>query len=364
MTLNGIQNLYITSKLKPIVNARPAFGQFSVLAGIYASWPGHNEVLCLSTGVKCVPDIKLQNTKGMVLHDSHAEVLTVRSFNLLMLELIIELKNGKSNSIIELNAENGLYKLKDGVELHMYISELPCGDASLESFIENDSTPWDLDDSEGTFRGRSNYTHVGKVRTKPGRKDSPISLSKSCSDKLTVFCIKGLLNSAVQDLFEDPIYLKEIIVPEITFSVTRCFHGRLPSQFKDLNKTKITASDNELEFRTILEQKKMGLLTRPTNNEKANELGIVYLPTINYVEVVNAGVKNGNGVKRVIKTKKGFSAISRFALIEKRKQIGIKGLFKTHKEFKSSLGTYKEFKSAIKRSLGDWGKSTNDDFNL
>lgn len=370
MTLNEIQSTYIKSGLKPIVNARATQDQFSVLAGIYATTEEGTEVLCLSTGVKCVPDIKLQKVNGMVLHDSHAEILTLRSFNYLMLDLIEKAQNGESNTIIELDLETNLYKLKVGVKLHMYISELPCGDASLESFIENDAVPWDMQDMQdnNTIRGRSNYTQVGKVRTKPGRKDSPVSLSKSCSDKLTVACIKGILNSTVQDLFQDQIFLTSIILPEITESVIRCFKNRLPIQFKDLVKTEIVLSKSEVEFEEKLKESKFGMLKRPQNNEKANELGIIYIPVLgNFVEVVNLGVKNGNSVKRVLKTKRGLCSVSRMGLMNKRKQLVLQKAIQpleTYSEFKKQQKSYMEFKLAIKKALGEWGKSTKDDFEI
>lgn len=366
MTLNVVQSAYINSKVKPIINARATENYFSVLAGIYAISDRSEEVLCFSTGVKCVPDIKLQRANGLILHDSHAEVLTLRAFNYLMLDLISQVNDGKNTTIIEKDPLSNLYRLRAGIKLHMYISELPCGDASLESFIENDSVPWDANlKNEDLLRGRSNYTQVGKVRTKPGRKDSLISYSKSCSDKLTVACIKGILNSAVQDLFCEQIYLTSIIIPEMTVSVDRCFNKRLTSQFKDLMKTKIEVSKSEQEFDQKLKECKLGMLRRPSNNEKAMELGIICIPMIDFAEVVTMGVKNGNNIKRVLKTQKGFSSLSRSALMDKRKQSGMQEPeARTYGQFKEQQKGYTKFKRAIKESLGDWGLSTVDDFDI
>lgn len=83
-------------------------------------------------------------------------------------------------------------------------------------------------------RGRDNYSLLGVLRTKPGRADSPQTLSLSCSDKIArwnVLGIQGALGSA----FFHPIYLTKIIIGEVPPDLhdvvksdcERAFWGRL-----------------------------------------------------------------------------------------------------------------------------------------
>jgi tRNA-specific adenosine deaminase 1 len=83
-------------------------------------------------------------------------------------------------------------------------------------------------------RGRDNYSLFGVLRTKPGRADSPQTLSLSCSDKIArwnVLGIQGALGSA----FFHPIYLTKIIIGDVPPDLhdvvksdcERAFWGRL-----------------------------------------------------------------------------------------------------------------------------------------
>lgn len=69
------------------------------------------------------------------------------------------------------------FSIRDDLRLHMYSSEAPCGDASMELLMETqaDPTPWPvaglhhaLGPVPGLLRGRESFAELGIVRRKPG----------------------------------------------------------------------------------------------------------------------------------------------------------------------------------------------------
>jgi tRNA-specific adenosine deaminase 1 len=63
---------------------------------------------------------------------------------------------------------------------------------------------------EGAARGRSGYANLGAVRTKPGRRDAPASISFSCSDKIGAWCALGLQGGLLGRFA--PVHLDYIVV--------------------------------------------------------------------------------------------------------------------------------------------------------
>ncbi|CAM9617078.1 unnamed protein product, partial [Discosporangium mesarthrocarpum] len=147
---------------------RPQGREWTVLAGLVVhdtrkSAVRFNDgrglrVVAVATGNKCLGRSKM-TSDGSVLHDSHAEVLVRRAFLLLLWkELGMAIAShtpgkcgrGKGTSpqaseepgvpqgpavedkeyLLE-NGANGRWRLKPYLKLHLYVSDPPCGDASI-----------------------------------------------------------------------------------------------------------------------------------------------------------------------------------------------------------------------------------------
>jgi tRNA-specific adenosine deaminase 1 len=87
-----------------------------------------------------------------------------------------------------------------------------------------DSTPWvPATDLPSHLRGRSYFSALGAVRTKPGRADSPATSSKSCSDKLSLRqCVSLLLTPTSYLLSPRHAYIDTLVLPEAGYSVEGC----------------------------------------------------------------------------------------------------------------------------------------------
>ncbi|KAI6780063.1 uncharacterized protein J7T54_007539 [Emericellopsis cladophorae] len=92
---------------------------------------GHREWVPLSGivvehGDHCLPASKIPQANGIVLHDWHAEILAIRTFNRFLLEECVSLIRGDDSHNVDFNTGAAQpFKIKDGIKLHMYCSEAP-----------------------------------------------------------------------------------------------------------------------------------------------------------------------------------------------------------------------------------------------
>ncbi|KAF8829356.1 hypothetical protein HHX47_DHR3000507 [Lentinula edodes] len=241
-----IHTLYSQLKLYP----QPS--QYTILSALYltSSTSSECKIISLGTGTKCLPKCRLP-IRGEAVHDSHAEVVARRGAIRWILEETIR-ERVQGSGWIERHADK--YRFRKGIQIRMYVSTVPCGDASTRFLAASqDPKMAFLKDSavmahiEGTTaRGRDNYHLFNVLRTKPGRADSPPTLSLSCSDKIASWSWLGIQGAFGAKLFEGGTYIQKIIIGEV-----------LPSRNVDL--IKIVKDDCERALGGRLE----GLL--PTN---------------------------------------------------------------------------------------------------
>lgn len=214
------------------------------LSGIVAQGRGTLTCLAVATGMKCLPQNKIHQAQGTTLHDWHAEILVVRSFNRFLLEECFALVSAAkiSSDFIRLRNPEEIttshpqpFTFHNDLELHMYCSEAPCGDASMELTIaaQEDSTPWNLPSTskqvlspQSLLDGRSYFSQLGTIRRKPSRPDAPPTLSKSCSDKLALKQCTSLLSSAASILISpENLYINSLVIPKSQMCESACIRA-------------------------------------------------------------------------------------------------------------------------------------------
>lgn len=133
------------------------------------------------------------------------------------------------------------FAVNDNVRIFMYCSEAPCGDASMELIMDqqDDATPWvkrsTNEESDTTLRGRGFFSDLGIVRRKPARSDAPETLSKSCSDKLSMRQCTSLLCSVTSTVIQpNNVYIHSLVLPasqHVESAMNRAFSpsGRMSS---------------------------------------------------------------------------------------------------------------------------------------
>ena len=105
----------------------PPSGKYTICSSIALTFPGNPasfKVIALATGSKCLPEVQLP-LRGDLLHDSHAEILARRCAIRWFFEEIARTIRGHTSEWIE-RWSDGRFSLRNGVDVIMYISTVPC----------------------------------------------------------------------------------------------------------------------------------------------------------------------------------------------------------------------------------------------
>ncbi|EPX72794.1 tRNA specific adenosine deaminase [Schizosaccharomyces octosporus yFS286] len=353
---------------KPIVRANGVH-EWTTLAGVVLEDMNARKFTCinLSTGVKCTPISKIEtNQFGSILHDCHAEVLALRCFNRVLLEHCRLYNDEPSKAWLLEKKDGGKFCLRRNLKLHLYVSECPCGDASMEllaNSLEN-SEPWNLKSlADQPMRGRADFGQVGIVRTKPGRADSPFSWSKSCSDKLSSKQFLSILNAQTSLLIE-PIYITSLVLPEnvvIQTSMKRAFgpSGRCMGL---INQASGDYKFHPFQVLTTKLRYPFSKMVKPGMRTATSTSVLIWLgDQMNSTQVIHNGILAG---KKAKDTERSQTIISKKAMMR---------TFQNVEQVNSELSNYESWKQAntdregakilVRNVLKPWICNGGDDFD-
>ncbi|KAL7772344.1 hypothetical protein CFE70_002303 [Pyrenophora teres f. teres 0-1] len=351
----------------------------------------------VATGMKCLPSNKLPLAHGNILHDWHAEVVAIRAFNRYLLDECILISTSPypvsdivrqrvPEEVTQCTSEQQAFTIQEDITLHMYCSEAPCGDASMEltMALQEDATPWTsapptlsstADQEPTALRGRSNFSLLGIVRAKPSRPDAPPTLSKSCTDKLAAKQATSLLSSTTSLLISPRnAYLESLILPFSQCVPEACTRAFSPSgRLKSLTQTRTGNWKAGYRFQPfiILPTARDFTWSRRavsvTEKAVSSNLSAVWTPS--WQETLIGGVLQGRkqmdprGASRSCRRGLWMEALRLAGLVGGavlvREALGSK----TYEEVKGAevLGDRKQVKEDIRTALKGWIRNTGDD---
>lgn len=381
----------LPAKAKPLTRS-DGTPEWTTLAALFLATPADDiECISIATGVKAMPDERLGESGGKVLHDGHAEVICLRGLTRYFLEECVKIKDSKSNECgyvskhletESMSATGYLYRAAPGLKIYMYVSEAPCGDSSLsctadlgeqkaladDKIFESWSDPLAPVTPNGPLRGRDHFFEVGRVRTKPGRRDSPLTMSKSCSDKLALKQFTSVLAGPAATIINPSgFYIDTLVVPSSQFvksDFDRCFgpSGRLkplashdgwPGGYKPCF---FKCVGTDLEFS---HSRRSHESAKPSPQSLLNFKGI---HSINKGKATEALI---NGTRMGFKpfSGRGQSLVSRFELAQalRRATPNIDAAV-GYMEMKTKDTRRRRVKEEVWSVLGNWERTSIDDF--
>ncbi|KAK9461009.1 adenosine deaminase/editase [Lipomyces oligophaga] len=324
-------------------------------------------IICaaVATGVKVMPNDKIKNCGGKILHDCHAETLALRGFNRYLLNESKRLEDDNVYVSTSVERHNGVgepkYRIRSTLQLYLLVTEIPCGDASMENLGAGKLPNWEFDYKimgQKMLKGRAYYSELGMIRTKPGRSDSPESLSKSCTDKLLMKQYTSVLLSPTSYVFSPKgAYLRAILVPRskiIDSAFNRAF--RIEERIKGIAKTQYDFDwiGYNTTFKDSKENTKAG--GRPCS------VSMVYIENESeQVEAITRGMRMGWKAG----SEGSISKLSRRKMAELAGEISetVRNKLR-YSELKDESTAREQIKWKTRSNLGRWIRTGDDDFQL
>lgn len=229
-------NLLLSPQLREVLSV-------SVLAGFVQTSPATSPI-CVSLGVGTAHNPEAEVSRpSMRLMDCHAEVLARRGL-LLYFHQQLKLAQQGASSIFTPAASGSsvanAFALRERVEFHLYISELPCGDASvccpashrcnvrtrpcisvpslngtgppLPRDAEHAHWPSFKHKTQGHVRAKLDYGESLTPVVASGLDAEPRIRKVSCSDKLMRWNALGLQGAMLSHLISRPVFMSTVVV--------------------------------------------------------------------------------------------------------------------------------------------------------